>query len=72
MRTTIISSFPPDDFCYTYDKLTAFSRGWFTKTRVLLDRPMEYNIWRAPTDNDRNIKLEWMKGPVRPDCDESL
>ena len=22
---------------------------------------MEYNIWRAPTDNDRNIKLEWMK-----------
>ena len=27
----------------------------------LLARPMEYNIWRAPTDNDRYIKLEWMK-----------
>lgn len=22
---------------------------------------MEINIWRAPTDNDRNIKLEWMR-----------
>lgn len=21
---------------------------------------MEYNIWRAPTDNDRNIKREWL------------
>ena len=26
----------------------------------ILDRPMELNIWRAPTDNDRKIKLEWM------------
>ena len=25
----------------------------------LLDRPMELNIWRAPTDNDRNVRLEW-------------
>lgn len=23
--------------------------------------PMQYNIWRAPTDNDRLAKLEWMK-----------
>ena len=27
----------------------------------LLDRPMELNIWRAPTDNDRNIKNTWMR-----------
>ena len=22
---------------------------------------MEYNIWRAPTDNDRKIRLEWQR-----------
>ena len=27
----------------------------------LLDKPMEYNIWRAPTDNDRNLKHAWMR-----------
>jgi len=25
----------------------------------LLEKPMEMNIWRAPTDNDRNIRREW-------------
>ncbi|MCD7882796.1 MAG: beta-galactosidase [Lachnospiraceae bacterium] len=27
--------------------------------RELLQAPMEYNIWRAPTDNDRNIRHTW-------------
>ena len=27
--------------------------------RTLLEKPMEYNIWRAPTDNDRNVRFEW-------------
>ena len=54
----IVSS---DDFCYTYDKLTGVFAKMVYKNQSLLDRPMEYNIWRAPTDNDRNIKLEWMK-----------
>ena len=27
--------------------------------RQLLDRPAELNVWRAPTDNDRNVRLEW-------------
>ncbi len=27
--------------------------------RSFLTRPMEINIWRAPTDNDRNIKHKW-------------
>ena len=29
--------------------------------RTIIERPMEYNLWRAPTDNDRNIRLEWQK-----------
>ena len=52
----VISS---DTFCYTYDKLTGVFAKMVYKNQNLLDRPMEYNIWRAPTDNDRNIKREW-------------
>ncbi len=49
------------DFCYTYDKfMGAFSKMVY-KNQTLIERPMEYNIWRAPTDNDRNIKKEWMR-----------
>ena len=48
-------------FCYKLDKRT----GLFTQIqfggREYLDRPMELNIWRAPTDNDRYIKEEWKK-----------
>ena len=46
-------------FTYEYDKLT----GMFTKLNLrgqeLLNRPMSLNIWRAPTDNDRKLKLRW-------------
>ena len=29
------------------------------RNRPLITRPMEYNIWRAPTDNDRKIREQW-------------
>ena len=48
------------DFCYIFDKLTgAFSEMNF-KNRQILERPMEFNIWRAPTDNDNDIRKKWM------------
>ena len=25
----------------------------------LLDKPLAFNIWRAPTDNDRNVRIQW-------------
>ncbi len=49
------------DFCYTYDKLTGVFAKMVYRNQSLLERAMEYNIWRAPTDNDRNIKREWME-----------
>lgn len=49
------------EFCYTYDKLTGVFTEMVYRNQQLLARPMEYNIWRAPTDNDRVIKQEWMK-----------
>ncbi|WP_370774506.1 hypothetical protein [Clostridium sp.] len=26
-----------------------------------MDNPMEFLIWRAPTDNDRKIKNDWIE-----------
>lgn len=54
---TITISSP--EFCYTYDKLAGRFATMVYKNQSLLERPMEYNIWRAPTDNDRRIKEEW-------------
>ncbi len=44
-------------FCFSKRKgmLTSLLRGG----KPVLDRPMEYNIWRAPTDNDRFIVAKW-------------
>ncbi|WP_019637508.1 glycoside hydrolase family 2 TIM barrel-domain containing protein [Paenibacillus fonticola] len=27
----------------------------------MIDKPMSFNIWRAPIDNDRKIKVKWME-----------
>ena len=48
-------------FTYTYNKLTGLWKELLVDGRALLERPMELNIWRAPTDNDRNVKNQWMR-----------
>ena len=48
-----------DSFHYTLDKMTGLWSGLEVSGQPLLDRPMEWNVWRAPTDNDRKIKLIW-------------
>ncbi len=47
-------------FCYRYNKLTGtFDR--MEKDGVLYtDRAMDWNVYRAPTDNDRTVKEKWM------------
>ncbi|MFT4104518.1 MAG: glycoside hydrolase family 2 TIM barrel-domain containing protein [Lacrimispora sp.] len=49
-----------EDFVYTYNKLTGAFRDMCFENSRILERPMEYNIWRAPIDNDRNLKRKWM------------
>lgn len=46
-------------FAYTYHKLRGCFEAMVFENHKLLERPMEYNIWRAPTDNDRFIKSDW-------------
>ena len=47
-------------FTYKYDKFTGMFAKMTFKGKEILDKPMNFNIWRAPTDNDRKLKLHWM------------
>ena len=47
-------------FC-VYNKLTGLWSEICVDGQALLERPMELNVWRAPTDNDRNVKDLWMR-----------
>ena len=48
-------------FSYTLDKRTGLFNSIQFAGRNYLNHPMELNIWRAPTDNDMYIKLDWKK-----------
>ena len=47
-------------FTYRYDKFNGLFSEMTLGGKTLLEKPMELNIWRAPTDNDRKLKLTWM------------
>ena len=47
-------------FTYKYDKFTGMFAKMTFDGKEVLDKPMNFNIWRAPTDNDRKLKLHWM------------
>ncbi|MCI8615973.1 MAG: DUF4981 domain-containing protein [Lachnospiraceae bacterium] len=47
------------EFSYTYDKLTGLFTKMVYQNQAFIERPVEFNIWRAPTDNDRVIKEVW-------------
>ena len=44
---------------YIFNKQSGVFESLQKEDKELLERPMEFNIWRAPTDNDRKIKEEW-------------
>ncbi len=48
-------------FAYTFDTRLGTMTQMVVDGSALLDRPAELRIWRAPTDNDRNLKNEWYK-----------
>lgn len=47
------------DFTYIFNRLTGLFDSMVYKNQVFLQQPMEMNVWRAPTDNDRNVKKLW-------------
>lgn len=48
-----------DHFTYTWNKITGLFDTMVYRQQSLLVHPMDYNIWRAPTDNDRNVRRQW-------------
>jgi beta-galactosidase len=48
-------------FKYTYSKKNGMFESLVFAGREYINRPMELNIWRAPTDNDMYAKIEWKK-----------
>ncbi len=49
------------NFSYTFNKHTGMFTEMLYEGKQYLDKPMEVNIWRAPTDNDMYIKAEWIR-----------
>ncbi len=50
-----------EHFRYVYNKLTGMFDTMVKDNVNILAKPMEYNVYRAPTDNDRVIRRDWEK-----------
>lgn len=50
-----------DAFRYEFDRRTGLFSAMCFRNQTLLEKPMEWNIFRAPTDNDRNIRNKWIE-----------
>lgn len=48
-----------EDFNYQFDSWKGVLERVIYNNRIFTDIPMNYNIWRAPTDNDRKIMKQW-------------
>ena len=54
-------------FRYVFDKIAGNFAEMVYDNNTLITKPVEFNIWRAPTDNDRNIREDWQEaGYDRP------
>ena len=49
------------DFRYVFDRFAGAFSQITVRGSAYLQKPIEYNIWRAPTDNDRNVRAHWKK-----------
>lgn len=47
------------DFSYIFNRQTGVFDQLVVGAANLLERPMNINLWRAPTDNDMYLKLKW-------------
>ena len=50
-----------ENFRYVFDKQLGAFRVLNYDQLHMLESPMEYNIWRAPTDNDMYLKQAWKR-----------
>lgn len=57
-----------ENFAYTLSKHTGLFEQIEYDGNTYFDRPMEVNIWRAPTDNDMYVKEEWKRARYDKAC----
>lgn len=50
-----------EDFVFVFDKVLGQPCSIKRQGRELLTKTGGWNVWRAPTDNDRYIRMEWQK-----------
>ena len=48
-----------DGFCYRFDKWKGAFYSLVRNGNSLIEQPIQLNVWRAPMDNDRNVRREW-------------
>lgn len=48
-----------DNFRYVFNRWNGTFDSMVKDGRTLIEEPIEWNVWRAPTDNDRNIRHKW-------------
>lgn len=48
-----------EHFSYKFNKLKGIFESMSINGTKIIEKPLEWNIWRAPTDNDRNIAPKW-------------
>ena len=51
--------FTGEGFTYRFDTLAGLFTSLNLDGREMLDRPIDFNLWRAPTDNDAPIADKW-------------
>ncbi len=51
--------FGGEGFTYRFDTLSGLFTSLIADGRQMLDRPIDFNLWRAPTDNDAPIADKW-------------
>lgn len=54
-----------EGFVYRYDCMKGVFTSLNTNGQELLQKPIAYNIYRAPTDNDRKIREKWDRMQLR-------
>ena len=47
------------DFRYVFSKTDGVFQSMVKRNEAVITRPMTWNVWRAPTDNDQFIREKW-------------
>lgn len=65
MGTLIISG---EEFCLEFDRIQGTISRYEFAGETLIKKGMGMNFWRAPVDNDKNVRKIWEEGMLKAVC----